>query len=175
MKVFVVGYMGSGKTQTGYFLAKKLGFKFVDLDILVEEGVGMKIKDIFVEYGEEYFRKIESETLKSVATNNDNIVIATGGGAPCFFDNMKFMNEQGITVYLKLSAKQLTERLKENKDKRPVISKYNETELAEFIKEHLKERESRCYSLSHVIADMSKISLEQLYSIISYTIWIKKT
>ncbi len=175
MKVFVVGYMGSGKTQTGYFLAKKLCYKFVDLDILVEEGVGMKIKDIFAEYGEEYFRKIESETLKSVATNNDNIVIATGGGTPCFFDNMKFMNEQGITVYLKLSAQQLTERLKENKEKRPVICKYKEKELAEFIIEHLKERESRCYSLSHVIADMSKISLDQLYSIISYTIWIKKT
>jgi shikimate kinase len=166
--------MGSGKTQTGYFLSKKLGYKFVDLDMLIEESVGMKIKQIFTNYGEDYFRKIESETLRSVTVNNDNIVISTGGGAPCFFGNMDFMNKKGITVYLKMPASMLADRLKDNKEKRPVISRYNEVELRDFIVKHLQDREEKCYSKSQVIADMSKISLEQLYSIISYTIWVKK-
>ena len=175
MKVFVVGYMGSGKTQTGYFLAKKLGYKFVDLDVFIEEKNGKRIKEIFEEYGEDYFREIERDALKTVTESKENIVISTGGGTPCFFDNMNYMLEHGITVYLKLPTDQLIDRLKENKEKRPVISKYNENELEEFINKHLSEREEKCYLKSLVIADMSKISLEQLYSIISYTIWIKKT
>ena len=176
MRIFIVGYMGSGKTQTGFYISKKLGYQFVDLDILVEEAYGKKISEIFDIEGENTFRKIEAEILRSVSLNNENIVISTGGGTPCFYNNMEFMNQNGITVYLKLPAKLLAERLINNKDKRPLISKFSNFEdLFSFIKQHRQKREIDCYANSKIIADMAQISLDQLFSIINYTLWIKKT
>ena len=175
MKIFIVGYMGSGKTQTGYYISKKLEYNYIDTDAFIEKKYGEKILQIFKTKGEDFFRKIEAESLRYISSNNQNIVISTGGGTPCFYNNMKYMNQKGITVYTKMSSKLLASRLYFNKEKRPLISNINSIEeLEKFIQNHKKIRERECYSYAQIIADMESISLDQLFSIIKYTIWTKK-
>src|SRR5437773_11285939 len=97
--IFLMGFMGSGKTFFGKQLAQLLNYEFIDLDELIGKNEGATIAEIFFSKGEAYFRSKESSLLKSLS-QNENAVIATGGGTPCFHDNMKWMNEHGITVYL---------------------------------------------------------------------------
>ncbi len=177
MKVFIIGYMGSGKTQMGHFLAKKLGYSYADLDIEIEKQENLLVSEIFSKYGEEYFRKIEKDKLHSLVDTNNNIVISTGGGTPCFFDNMNYMNEKGLTIYLKVPVNKLIKRLARpiSQKKRPILNNLNnEEEIKEFITKHLAERENKYYSKSNLIIDITNISFKQLYDIVNYTIWIKE-
>jgi shikimate kinase len=98
MIIFLVGFMGAGKTTLGKKLAAKLGYSFVVLDAVVEKGEGKYIRDIIAEHGESYFREKESETLKQLSLVDS--VISTGGGTPCYYDNMQWMNDKGITIYV---------------------------------------------------------------------------
>ena len=140
-RIFLIGYMGSGKTTIGKLLAKRLGYSFVDMDSRIEEKQFKSISAIFEELGEEQFRLLEQRTLHEVA-EFENIIIATGGGAPCFFDNMMYMNAQGKTVYIKLSPHQLAIRLESSKaNKRPLLDNRKGQELYQFIADGLAKRE----------------------------------
>jgi shikimate kinase len=134
--------MGSGKTSMGIKLAENLGLTFVDMDHHIEEKYHKTVSQIFAESGQDAFRKLEQNCLHEVA-EFENCVIATGGGAPCFFDNMEFMNTHGLTVYLNLSAEQLATRLELSRaGKRPLIANKQGNELRQFIAEGLSAREA---------------------------------
>lgn len=139
-RVFLIGYMGVGKTTIGKLLSKELDVEFIDLDKYIENRYRKTIQEIFAEKGETKFRIIEREMLREVATFQD-VLISTGGGTPCFFNNMEVMNQHGVTVYIKASVNQLVSRLLASKNVRPIIHKKSPEELKEFVTDHLTERE----------------------------------
>ena len=120
--IILVGMMSSGKTTLGKKLARVLNYKFIDLDKMIEADQSMDIPALFSEKGEAHFREVESRLLKSIQ-KNAGLVVASGGGAPCFFDNMQFIKESGVSIFLDVSAKDLAERIKNHgKDDRPILS-----------------------------------------------------
>ena len=137
--IFLIGYMGSGKTTFGRKIAQALARSFVDLDQLIEAEEGVSVSRIFATKGEETFREMERDYLRKVAKNAD-AVIATGGGAPCFFDNMAFMNAQGLTVFFDLSPEELLGNLRSAYTERPLIKGKTDEELLQFILEMLEKR-----------------------------------
>ena len=140
-RVFLVGYMGAGKTTVGKELAKLAGLSFIDLDYYIEGRYHKAVSQIFAERGEEAFREIERNMLHEVAEFED-VLISTGGGAPCFFDNMEYMRHRGITVYLAASVQTLCRRLSHAKVKRPLVAGKTSEELYEYITEMLNRREA---------------------------------
>ncbi len=165
-KIYIIGFMGSGKTTAGKELAAELGWNFLDLDILTEEKAGKSIPDIFSEHGEEYFRKIESEALKSLEYKTDTIV-STGGGAPCFEDNMDFMLKTGFTVYLKLTPDQLCKRLADSKGERPLIKNLGKDELLAFIENTLHSRKE-WYNKADLVVEGFSPDMKNLVTTIRY-------
>ncbi|OJU46497.1 MAG: shikimate kinase [Bacteroidales bacterium 45-6] len=139
-RIFLIGYMGVGKTTLGKELAAKIGFQFIDLDHYIQGRYQKTINEIFAELGESKFREIEHKLLKEVAEFED-AVVSTGGGTPCFYDNMDVMKQAGVTVYLKTDPEVLLKRLFAGKDKRPLIKDKSEDELLEFIIENVAKRE----------------------------------
>ncbi len=131
--------MGSGKSTVGRELAEKLKLQFIDLDGYIEERNFKTIPEIFEESGEEGFRKVEQRALLEVSEFED-VVISTGGGAPCFFDNMELINRTGISLYLNGTPRILAERLMQSKTERPLIKGKSEEELIKFIDETLEKR-----------------------------------
>ena len=140
MRIYLIGYMGAGKTTLGHYLADAMQMSFVDLDHFIENRYLKSIGQIFQEKGEEGFRRIEEKMLHEVASF-ENIVISTGGGTPVFYDNMAFMNRTGLTVYLKVSVEELVNRLNKAKSGRPLIRNKSKEELTTFVEESLKQRE----------------------------------
>ena len=141
MRIFLIGYMGSGKTSIGKRIAEKLHFQFIDMDQHIESQLNKSIAEIFDEYGEAFFRELERKSLLEIS-NRENAIIATGGGAPCHFDNIDVMNRNGVTVYIRLSPKQLSDRLKTtNIKKRPLLANQNEDDLENYIQQNLSKRE----------------------------------
>lgn len=141
LRYFLIGYMGSGKTTMGRILSKNLGYEFVDLDSFIEGRFHQTIPQIFEKLGEDEFRRIERECLHEVG-EFENTVISTGGGAPCFFDNMDFMKSNGKTIYIKMDARQLTDRLLTTETStRPLIAGKTPGELYDFIETALEKRE----------------------------------
>lgn len=140
MHVYIIGFMGVGKTTLGKKLAARLGMSFIDTDALVEAQSGKRITDLFGSEGEEAFRKLEAGVLRGI---NDHVpaVIATGGGLPCYYDNMAFMNEHGFTVYLKADPAFVFSRLRRAGQARPLIRNMNEGQLRDFIRQKMTERE----------------------------------
>lgn len=141
MKIFLVGFMGAGKTTIGRRLAKGLDFEFYDSDLYFEEKFHFSIYNFFEVFGEHKFREFERDILQELFENNNDAIISTGGGTACFYDNMKLMNEEGITVYVKMHLKSLKHRLLNAKRPRPAIQGLNENEMQLFIKKLLTERE----------------------------------
>jgi shikimate kinase len=139
MKYFLIGFMGSGKTYAGKRIAEELNLPFYDLDEYLEEKEGKKISEIFQSKGEDYFRQIERMCLRDFGIIGD-AVIACGGGTPCFFDNLEWINKTGISIYLQTPVKLLVERLSKNQSERPLITGKSKSELREFVEEKLKER-----------------------------------
>ena len=138
-RIFLVGYMGAGKTTIGNRLAQCLELNFIDLDSFIENRCHKTIEQIISEKGEFGFREIEQSLLQEVS-QFENVIISTGGGTPCFFDNMSLMNRAGITIYLKVSSEVLIRRLNTRKDKRPLIKKLNGKELEEFVTTTINQR-----------------------------------
>jgi shikimate kinase len=138
MKVFLIGFMGSGKSYIGKGLSEALGCPFIDLDKEIEKGEKKSIPEIFME-GETHFRTLEAEYLRQTK-KLENAVISTGGGAPCFNDNMSWMNQNGITLYLDTSRHLLIKRLSKNPSKRPLLLGLNGMELEGFIDNKLRQR-----------------------------------
>lgn len=139
MLIFLVGYMGCGKTTFGRGLALELGWQFADLDELIEERYKISISDFFVKYGEDNFRRIENMMLREVLSWKDSI-ISTGGGTPCFYNNMALMNKFGTTVFLDTPIPVLVERLIRGKRKRPLLKGVGVEELNVKINNHLSQR-----------------------------------
>lgn len=140
MKIFLVGFMGSGKSVFGKKLAAFLGLDFVDLDSLIEENYRMTIPGIFSQFDETVFRNLETEVLQKFI-NNDNFVLSCGGGTPCFNNNMEIINKNGISIYIKLKPKTLADRLANSKTKRPLIKDLDSNELILKIEEMLTKRD----------------------------------
>lgn len=139
-RIILIGYMGAGKTTIGRVLARKLKLDFFDLDRYIEDRFHKKIADIFAESGEEGFRKIEKNMLHEAA-EFENIVLSCGGGTPCFFDNMQYMNQQGDTVWLRATPEVLEQHLRMGKTKRPLIDGKSPEELQAYIQQSLQTRE----------------------------------
>lgn len=164
MKIFLIGFMGSGKTTLGRKLANHLGYEFIDLDHKLEQKVELSIAEYFSLFGEDAFRKLESEILKRTPYPED-AVVSTGGGLPCYFDNMDWMKEHGKTVYIKLSPKTLADRLEKGKEERPLLQEKHGDELIAFIEQKLAERES-FYSQANIVADGLSLTADKLEQIL---------
>lgn len=139
MKLFIVGMMGSGKSYWSKILAKQLHLNCYDLDSIIEKNCNLKINQIFEQFGELYFRQEETNALKTFA-NENNFVVATGGGTPCFKNNMHWMNEHGITIWIDDPIETLVSRLIKEKEHRPLIKRLNDSELYDFLLQKLQER-----------------------------------
>lgn len=149
VRIYLTGYMGVGKTTVGKKLAQHLGIGFIDLDKYIESKYHKTVPMLFAQHGEDEFRRMEQKTLREVSAI-ENVVISTGGGAPCFFDNMDVMNATGITVYIEAEPEELAARLRASKTVRPIISDKPKDELISFITNHLSEREG-FYSCAQIV------------------------
>lgn len=164
MKIFLIGFMGCGKSKLGKGLASKINQPFIDLDDMVEAKYQMSIPELFAVHGEHGFREREKEVLQNSAIANEAI-IATGGGAPCFFDNMDWMNKNGLTVFIDSPVKVLADRLINARVERPLVKGKSYEELIEFIDMKLKERRP-FYEQAHVILKGVDLNSELLLAAI---------
>ncbi|MEE0620483.1 shikimate kinase [Prevotella sp. P4-51] len=152
-RIILIGYMGAGKTTLGNALARDMGMRFYDLDWYIESRMHHTVKEIFDERGEEGFRRIEHNMLHEVAEFED-VIISCGGGTPCFFDNMDYLNRQGATVYLKASPDVLYKHLSMGHTVRPLLLNKTPEEVRQYITRQLAEREPY-YTKAHYTIDVS--------------------
>ncbi len=164
-RVILVGYMGAGKTTVGKALAKQLGLQFYDLDWYIESRMMRTVPQIFAERGEDGFRKVERTMLHEVAEFED-IVLSCGGGTPCFYDNMDYMNAQASVVYLKATPETLCRHLKMGRVERPLLKGKAPEELLDFIGGQLKEREQFYAKATHTVC----VDLMDTYDKIGITV-----
>lgn len=151
MKIFLVGMPGCGKSSLGQKLSRKIEVPFFDMDDVLEEKAGKKITEIFNIDGEDFFRKLEQEVLAEYCSSaDDTFIVATGGGTPCFYDNMESMNLAGVTIYLKVPINTITERLESQKSVRPLLQGIENLEVH---LENLLEKRSQWYEQSKLILD----------------------
>ena len=149
-RIILIGYMGAGKTTVGKALSKELGLQFYDLDWYIESRMHKTVAQIFEESGEEGFRQIEHNMLHEVA-EFENVIVSCGGGTPCFFDNMEYMNRQGETIYLKATPEVLYDHLKMGKTVRPLLLNKTPEEVKVFIREQLEKREPYYAKAKHTL------------------------
>lgn len=164
MIIFLVGFMGCGKSTKAKQLSALLNCPLIDLDAVIVESQGMSINDYFAAYGETAFRQLEKDTLQNYDYPTQ-CVVATGGGLPCYFDNMEWMNQKGHTVFLNMQAQQLVSRL-QNRDKRPLLRGMNDTELLAFIENKLKER-NPYYLKAKTVVDAFDLDAKDLLKILN--------
>lgn len=139
MKIFLIGMMGSGKSYWGKYLSNEYKMNWIDLDLAIEQANNLTIETIFTTKGEEFFREHEKEILRTIETV-DNIIVATGGGTPCFHNNIQWMNYQGTTIWIDEPIDVLVSRLIDEKSNRPLIKDLNENELTQFLSTQLEKR-----------------------------------
>ncbi|MCR4765457.1 MAG: shikimate kinase [Bacteroidaceae bacterium] len=161
VRIFLIGYMCSGKTTLGRAFALKMGLQFIDLDWYIEGRFHKTVKQIFAEMGEEAFRKMERKMLLEVGEFED-VMIATGGGTACFYDNVQYMNQQGQTVYMKADVDTLYDRLEIGKTKRPLLMHMSGEEMKAFISEQLAKREQFYAQATYVFDSNCLESREQI-------------
>jgi shikimate kinase len=141
-KIFFVGMPGSGKSTIGKHVAMQLGYDFIDLDDVIVSNEGREITEIFKDEGEEYFRNIEHQYLVELIEKKESFILATGGGAPCFFDNMERMNQSGITIFLNVPIEDLYNKLKtKGTDKRPLLKNISASDLLSELKQKFEVRQ----------------------------------
>ena len=172
-RIILIGYMGSGKTTVGKALAKDTGMMFYDLDWYIESRMRKTVSQIFAERGEEGFRQIEHNMLHEVAEFED-VIISCGGGTPCFFDNMDYLNQQGDVVYLKATPETLYKHLMMAKVERPLLKGKSPEELIAYITEHLQERAPFYEKARHTLDvnvldnyDKIAVSVERIKSLLA--------
>ena len=164
MLVYLLGFMGSGKTTLGKKLSKRLGTTYIDLDTAIEDIEGRSVSKIFSDEGEDYFRRIESEVLRS-SSKIPNLIISCGGGTPCFEGNMDYMNKTGQTVYIEMTAAALLSRLKKSREKQAPYSKFRRQETFIIYKSTLGEREEWYRKAKHIIGGLNP-DITQLSSLL---------
>ena len=161
MKIFLIGFMGSGKTHWGRLLSQKLNIPFFDLDEQVSSHEGKPINKIFEESGEEYFRLLEKDTLHIITESHDSFVMACGGGSPCYFNNVEYMNQSGTTVWINTPIEVLHERLIGEKADRPLLKDLSENQLRGFIIKKFADRKIY-YEQADLIIDEEPLVLDKL-------------
>jgi shikimate kinase len=179
MIVFLLGFMGAGKSHLGRQLAIETGSEYIDLDNLVEQQTGMTINQVFEQYGEGYFRELETNMLHKISTelNSKEInadsskkekfyFIGCGGGTPCFNNNMEWMNRHGLTIWLNPSVNVLFSRLRNEKDQRPLLKQLEDDQLMIFIENKLAERK-KIYELSTIELNDNNVSLSKILKLVS--------
>jgi shikimate kinase len=174
MIVVLLGYMGSGKSTVVQILAKNLDFNFLDLDHYIEQNQKVTISEIFKAKGEIVFRKLESEAVKHLCSQSDKLVLALGGGTPCYADTMSFLVQHPnvITVALNISVKNLSERLVKEKASRPLIANIKDEDISEFIAKHLFER-SFFYNQAKISIQTDSLSIAEIVATIDSKITLK--
>jgi len=150
INIALIGFMGSGKTTVGRLLAVRLGMKFIDLDDVIKDKLGMEITEIFSNYGEKYFRDVESQVVKEVFTGIDNSVIACGGGVVLKDDNVRIINQNSVVVYLRISPYEAYSRLLSCRD-RPLLNVSNRLEV---INQLMRVREPLYLRTAHIVVDV---------------------
>ncbi len=160
LKIVLVGMPGCGKSTAAERCAKKLGLKYIDTDLCIEKNYKMTIKTIFSLVGEEGFRKLEQKVFKDVILKENNFVMATGGGLPCFFNNMELIKKHSTSFYIKMPPDLLTERIFNSKKSRPLTDNKTKAELLEYIEKILIERET-CFLKSDYIYTKSVYEIEK--------------
>jgi shikimate kinase len=163
MRIFIIGYMGAGKTTVGKRLANRLGVNFIDLDDAFEAKYRYSIPRFFDHFGEEKFRDLENECLKEIIAKNENAVISTGGGTACFRDNMDIMQKAGTTIYLKMHPKSLAHRLNRARRLRPVVRDIENDNMQVFVESQLAEREIH-YNQADIIIKGESLDLDDVVS-----------
>lgn len=161
MKIFLIGFMGAGKTHWGRLLSEKLGIRFFDLDEQVTEHAGKSIPAIFATEGEEQFRLMEKDVLHIITESHDSFVMACGGGSPCYFNNIEYMNQSGTTVWINTPLDRLFHRLVLEKEKRPLIKQLSDEQLKGYISKKFADRKIY-YEQANVAVDEEPVQLEQL-------------
>ncbi|MEC7264844.1 MAG: shikimate kinase [Bacteroidota bacterium] len=157
MKVVLMGYMASGKSTVGRLLASDLGIQFLDLDSYIEEHEKKSIKTIFSEKGEIHFRKLEHQMLSKILQENASVVLSTGGGTPCYGNNMQTILEKADhSIYLQMSIPDLVERIAREKENRPLVKDIPDADLPEFVGKHLFERVPYYSQAHHMISGKGK-------------------
>jgi len=147
VRIFLIGFMGCGKTGTGRRLAQKLGWQWIDTDKFIEQRYRKSVSELFEQIGEENFREVEHKILLELV-DFQNVVISCGGGLPCFYDNMEIMKNAGVIIYLKETPENLVERLNKAKTERVLLKNKNENEIKNYIFETLPKRE-KFYKQAH--------------------------
>lgn len=165
MRVFLIGFMASGKSSVGKKLAKKIGLPFVDLDDYIEEKYNTTIRSLIYNKGMDKFREIEKQSLETIINKNENILLSTGGGTSCYFDNMKLMNETGVTVYLEVDIHTLVNRLMYAKKDRPLIWGKSREDLTVYAKDLLGRRQVYYQKAMHTISGKD-LKIESLVNLL---------
>ena len=170
-RIVLVGFPGAGKSTVGKTLARKMGLRFLDLDKEFEGYYHISISAFLEKFGEVFFRKCENEMLQKLL-QEDNIVLSTGGGTPCFHNAMSLINEKAVSVYIRLSEESLFVRLTQSKKKRPLIAQSTSEELKNYIAKTLKIREP-FYQQAHIVVKGESVDIgrivRQLFSSVCYS------
>jgi shikimate kinase len=161
MKIFLIGFMGSGKTYWGRQLGVKLNLPFFDLDEQIVAHEGQTISELFASYGEEYFRELEKNTLHLITESHDGFVLACGGGTPCYFNNIEYMNDSGIVVWINTPTEVLHRRLVKEKKMRPLIQYLSDEQLLGFILKKYADRRIY-YEQADITVDEDPVVLDKL-------------
>lgn len=165
MRIFLIGFMGSGKTHWGTRIAEKLKIPFYDLDAVIVNSEGMSISEIFTIKGEEYFRYMEKQTLEDLVAREENFVLSAGGGTPCFFNNIDFMKRNGKVLWLNTSLEALNQRLLKEKQSRPLLRSIDEAGLRAYIIRKLSERKIY-YEQADLMVHEEAMELDPLISLL---------
>ncbi|HUR67517.1 MAG TPA: shikimate kinase [Chitinophagaceae bacterium] len=161
MKIFLIGFMGSGKTHWGRLLSEKFSLPFFDLDEQVASHAGKSIPEIFATDGEEHFRMLEKEVLYIITESHDSFIMACGGGSPCYFNNIEYMNQSGTTVWINTATPVLFDRLVKEKEKRPLIRDLSDEQLHGYISRKFADRKIY-YEQASIKIDEEPVQLEKL-------------
>ncbi len=165
MRIFLIGFMGSGKTHWGKRIAERMKIPFYDLDAVIVNAEGMNISEIFSLKGEEYFRYTEKQTLEDLVMREENFVLSAGGGTPCFFNNIKFMKKNGKVLWLNTSLEALNQRLLKEKNMRPLLRGIDDAGLRAYIIRKLSERKMY-YEQADLMVHEETMELEHLVNLI---------
>ncbi|MCL2027494.1 MAG: shikimate kinase [Bacteroidales bacterium] len=166
-KIFIIGYMYSGKTTVGKQLAKKLNYDFLDTDVMFETIYKTQIPEFFATHGEVAFRTAEREILETLKNYPNHVVISTGGGFPCFNNNIELMRELGIVIYLESTVDTILKRFEKSKNPRPLLANLSKDEAIKKIESHLQERK-QFYEQANITLSADNVNLDVLLQILEF-------